>query len=208
MSSDIISQIVLDPRRPKAIQYAEQHTVGEKYWAQLQGWLEEKGYKLRPRFQPNWVPSWPKTEEDFRRHEDGQVHHVRKFLSYSRSRLSDTLLQSPVTIDAIRISDGAAVMLKSVSRMSQPHELGIARYLGSVELTSDPRNHCVPVYEVLPVPAELQFVGEGENGEDIIVMPLLRTFDSPPFETMGEAVEYFTQIFEVSLAYTCTCRIL
>lgn len=99
-------------------------------------------------------------------------------------------------------------MLKGCSRISQPHELRIARYLGSEELTSDPRNHCVPVYEVLPVPTELQFVGENEDGEDIIVMPRLRTFDNPPFRTIGEAVEYFSQIFVVSRINSHTGRML
>lgn len=33
----------------------------------------------------------------------------------------------------------------------------------------------------------------------ILVMPLLRRYDSPPFNTVGEAVDFFRQIFEVWL---------
>lgn len=30
----------------------------EIWWCDLQPWLEEKGYRLRPRYRPGWVPSW------------------------------------------------------------------------------------------------------------------------------------------------------
>ena len=52
-------------------------------------------------------------------------------------------------------------------------------------------NHCVPVYDVLPVPDEEDMV--------IIVMPLLQDYLRPPFGTIGEAVECFRQLFEVGL---------
>jgi hypothetical protein len=31
---------------------------GERFWRDHQPWLEERGYMLRPRFHPNWKPSW------------------------------------------------------------------------------------------------------------------------------------------------------
>lgn len=34
----------------------------------------------------------------------------------------------------------------------------------------------------------------------ILVMPLLRWYDDPPFQTIGEAVDLFSQLFEV-----CPC---
>ncbi len=30
----------------------------EFYWRDSQPWLETCGYQLRPRYQPDWVPSW------------------------------------------------------------------------------------------------------------------------------------------------------
>jgi hypothetical protein len=30
----------------------------ERFWRDHQPWLEERGYMLRPRFHPNWKPSW------------------------------------------------------------------------------------------------------------------------------------------------------
>ena len=34
----------------------------EKRWQARQPWLLERGYQLRPRFRPGWVPSWQKYE--------------------------------------------------------------------------------------------------------------------------------------------------
>jgi hypothetical protein len=70
-----------------------------------------------------------------------------------------------------------------------PYEADIGTYLSSEPPASDPRNHCVPIFDVLKVP----------DMEDrvILVMPLLRLFDSPPFETYGETVDLFSQVFEV-----------
>ncbi|KAJ6625330.1 hypothetical protein B0H10DRAFT_2003051, partial [Mycena sp. CBHHK59/15] len=30
----------------------------EIFWRDLQPWLQQSGYMLRPRFRPGWVPSW------------------------------------------------------------------------------------------------------------------------------------------------------
>ena len=70
-----------------------------------------------------------------------------------------------------------------------PYEVDIATSLCSKQLSSDPLNHCVPIYEVLKVP--------GDDDKVIIVMPLLRRWDEPEFETVGEGVDFFRQLFEV-----------
>ena len=36
----------------------EQLTDAEVWWRDHQKWLAEKGYMLRPRYRPGWVPSW------------------------------------------------------------------------------------------------------------------------------------------------------
>ena len=94
--------------------------------------------------------------------------------------------------DAVRIADGADVALKQVIASEYPYEVDIATYLSSEPLSTDPRNHSVPVYAVIKVPDE----------EDIslLVMPLLRKYDNPRFDTFGEAVEFFRQMFEVSMS--------
>jgi len=79
-------------------------------------------------------------------------------------------------------------MLKNVDPNEYPTECGIANYFSSKELADIPENHCVPIYEALQAP-----------GEDItvLVMPLLRKCMDPPFETVGEVMDFLGQVFEV-----------
>jgi len=79
-------------------------------------------------------------------------------------------------------------MLKSVSRSVFPHEVEIGQFFSSEPLASDPRNHCVPIYEILQDPTIEDTV--------IIVMPFLRLHNDPAFNTVGEVLECFKQIFE------------
>jgi hypothetical protein len=96
---------------------------------------------------------------------------------------------SNTIIDATRISDGTYVSLKSLSKSVHPYEADIGTYLTSEPLGSDPTNHCIPINEVLNVP-------DVEN-RVILVMPLLRRYNNPAFQTIGEAIYFFTQLFEV-----------
>jgi hypothetical protein len=93
-------------------------------------------------------------------------------------------------LDAIRTSDGRPVMLKQVQKSQHPYEAPIVQYLNSPGVVEDPRNHAVRIHDVLPVP--------GNDDEILIVMDLLRKYDDPKFETIGEAVDFFGQIFEAS----------
>ncbi|KAJ7092080.1 hypothetical protein B0H15DRAFT_835358 [Mycena belliarum] len=88
-----------------------------------------------------------------------------------------------VSIDAIRIRDNTDVVLKRVETDLEEHITA-----QEVSLPRDPRNHCVPILEVFEVP---------DSEYHIIVMPLLRSFLVPRFDTIGEAVEFFSQFFEV-----------
>jgi hypothetical protein len=86
--------------------------------------------------------------------------------------------------------DGRQVMLKSVPARRGQQEFEIARTVSSPELRRHPRNHCVPLLDTLELPDTLD--------EKLIVMPFLRPFDEPRFQTYGEFVAFFTQICEVS----------
>lgn len=92
-------------------------------------------------------------------------------------------------MDATRVSDNAMVLMKRVKKSVHPHEVDIGRYLCSESVASDPRNHCCPFYDVF----------EDPHDEDvlIIVMPHLRRYNDPDFQTVGEAVEFFRQVIEV-----------
>ncbi|GBE80555.1 hypothetical protein SCP_0302700 [Sparassis crispa] len=69
-------------------------------------------------------------------------------------------------LDAVREKDGTVVILKKVKK----------------------RNHSDPIFEVLQDPLDDDIV--------LLVMPLLRLYDDPRFETVGEAVEFFRQMIE------------
>lgn len=71
----------------------------------------------------------------------------------------------------------------------------IGRYLTTSPLYDDPTNHCIPYLEVLQDPHAANI--------ELVVMPLLRAYNDPPFDTVGEAVEFFHQAFEVC-AHLCS----
>ncbi|EIM87934.1 uncharacterized protein STEHIDRAFT_138450 [Stereum hirsutum FP-91666 SS1] len=143
----------------------------EIWWVGHQPWLEQSGYALRPRFRKDWQPSWKgQNKQSSKLFEDGQQNHTASL------------------IDATRLTDGSMVFLKHHKANVSPAEVDIGRLFSSEPLASDPRNHCVPFIDVLPVPEE--------EGEHVIVTPLLRPWNSPSLETYGEAVAFLSQIFE------------
>jgi hypothetical protein len=97
-------------------------------------------------------------------------------------------------LDGTRISDGKLVQLKLI-KIGLEEEVEIGNAFSSEPLVSDPRNHCVPILEVLTLEGDPKF-------SLIIVMPFLRSIHSPKFETVGEAVECLRQIFDVSVLFT------
>ena len=84
---------------------------------------------------------------------------------------------------------GPRVCLKKVKKSDHPYEEEISKYLSSEPLASDPQNHSVQILESLNPPDDADLV--------ILVMPLLREFDSPRFDTLGEVIACFRQLFEV-----------
>src|SRR6267154_4251203 len=98
-------------------------------------------------------------------------------------------------MDAMRARDGRQVMLKTVPSGS---ELEITQLLSSPGLIPESHNHCVPLLDILELP--------NEPGQKLIVMPFLRPFDNPRFETYGEFVSFFSQICEVRLGTSSDWR--
>jgi len=124
---------------------------------------------LRPRLCVGWNPSWRLNGKHPLRCEDGQVLPWRKHL-----------------VDATRISDGKMVYIKRVQ--TGDTESQIATMLSTEEMLEDPRNHCVPIIELLRDP-------DDEN-ISYMVMPFLRLMDDPEFEVVGEIVDFVDQILE------------
>ena len=66
---------------------------GELFWRDHQPWLEERGYKLRPRFQPGWVASWKDKVERprYRQFEDSLYRLVSRISLYCLSVFTDCI---------------------------------------------------------------------------------------------------------------------
>ena len=54
----------------------EQLAKPELWWSQHFQWLKDNGYLLRPRYAPDWVPSWRGTKKNRFMCEDGRVPYV------------------------------------------------------------------------------------------------------------------------------------
>ena len=61
--------------------------------------------------------------------------------------------------------------------------------LSTTELRADPRNHCVPIIEVIDDP--------GDDSKSYMVMPFLRDADDPQFQYVKEVMDFVDQILEV-----------
>jgi len=142
----------------------------EVFWRDNYLWLLQEGYRLRPRFKPGWTAAW---KEDKRYHEG---------LTEDSIPLNWGCLN-----DATRVSDGRHVVLKRILPEDLP-ELHIVTYFSQEALLSNPQNHCVPMLQSLHK--------SGDEPCDIIVLPLLREYSSPDFDTVGEVVDFIDQTLE------------
>ncbi|KAJ6473791.1 kinase-like domain-containing protein [Mycena sanguinolenta] len=104
----------------------ELRTPREQFWVESYEFLLSRGYQLRPRYHPQWVPSWGKRHPIAHECDDWLV-------SYNTNAL-----------EALRIKDNRRVVLKRVKEK----ELEIFRRLDA--LRSDARNHTIPLLDVIP----------------------------------------------------------
>ncbi|KAK7683327.1 hypothetical protein QCA50_013589 [Cerrena zonata] len=177
MSNDI--ELGLVELTPYGYIDRDHHHRTDIFWRDHQAWLAEKGYIPRVHSQPDRTPLWTDKREACQNYWDGAI-----------SKRSDL-------IDAIRLSDGETVMMKTFSRDENPHEKEITTFLASEPAKSHPRNHSNVLYEVLDTP-----------GKDmsLLVMPALDRFHEPGFDNIGEVLECLRQIFE-GLQFLHNCGI-
>jgi hypothetical protein len=160
-------------------------TSDEEIWSSREELLNSHGYKLRPRLQRGWTPSWTTTGISPLDSEDGESLVVRVGFSYNVM----TLTSSQTSLVDAFTEDGKRVIIKEVGRNDE--ESRITKMLGSGPLQDDPRNHCVPLLEIIDDP--------DDSSKSYMVMPLLRAADHPPFDQVKEVIDFVDQMLEVCL---------
>ncbi|KAG8733113.1 hypothetical protein FRC10_000418, partial [Ceratobasidium sp. 414] len=157
----------------------EQRSEAENRWVSFQPYLLAKGYQLRPRYQPDWVPSWEVT-------------------GANPLTCEDSANSMPLRIlDATRVGDQAQVVIKMLALSDADREgeeeLQILRYFSSPPFNDNPANHVVPCLDSFPMP--------GVEGGTFFVMPLLSRYTNPPFGDLSEIHEFLNQLFEPLLTF-------
>ncbi|KIJ06454.1 hypothetical protein PAXINDRAFT_121614 [Paxillus involutus ATCC 200175] len=144
----------------------------ELFWSKRYKFFLSKGYTLRVRYSPSWVPSW----------------HGKQGMEGLRWSQEDSVeIGNPDTLDATS-HDGTVVFIKKIYSHEHLFEKQIALYLSSEQLRKDPANHCVPIIDT--------FQDDEEQNVHYIVMPLLRPFDHPAFETVAEVLDFMKQVLQ------------
>ncbi|KAJ7743784.1 kinase-like domain-containing protein [Mycena metata] len=138
----------------------------EEDWVRYQPFLQERGYILRPRYRPGWVPESLLQGKNVWECEDS-------FPQFHRGIL-----------DATRISDGVQVVLKMVDRMSA--EIQIPELLSK---HTEHGNPAIPVIDAFPIPddAERLFM---------VMPRMRDSTATPFFKTVREFVEFLQQVLE------------
>lgn len=152
----------------------EELSDAEKRWVSYQPYLVSKGYQLRPRYRPDWIPSWKSTGA----------------YPYDCEDSSNAL---PVRVlDAIRLKDHSQVVIKIIAPSDDDREgeeeLEILQLFSTPPYQSDPTNHTVSCLDTFPVP--------GVEGGVFYVMPLLSRYTAPAFYDLSEIHTFLVQIFE------------
>ncbi|KAI0812258.1 hypothetical protein BC629DRAFT_1471595 [Irpex lacteus] len=155
--------------------YSDSHysalTEIEQEWHEASEHLKMKGYMLRPRYRKDWRPSW--------RQPGNEGKHPREFEDHIALPL-----EWQKGIDAVQISTGRLVWIKRCGSNRTPRET----LESPPEYPNQTMNHCVPLLDVLE---------ESEDSEVYyLVMPYLRPAHDPPLRTVGDAMDFTTQLLE------------
>ncbi|KAF8647095.1 hypothetical protein AX16_006929 [Volvariella volvacea WC 439] len=142
----------------------------EQFWVTHQEWLQSCGYLLPKRYRPGWTPSW---------YTSGKPKERSRDYYYPIW---------PGVMSAQRLKDGQTVILKKVSQSLHPSEVEISLMWSQEQLASNPKNHGIRIQEVLHSPLDSDLV--------FLVLPLLHRSNKPRFDTIGEGVDFFQQVFE------------
>lgn len=157
----------------------------EIYWRDRFQFFATRGYTLRQRYRPDWTPSWESDPDAIPlAFEDFFQSPVRLFFPCMFINLPPPWQFSHL-IDATRNSDGRLVCIKRVPTSSE--ELKIVQLFSQLHLRTDSRNHCVPILD--------SFADYGNESVSYMVTPFLRPMNNPPFDLVGDVVDFVDQIY-------------
>jgi len=170
-----------------AVYYPPRLSPSEILWRDRYNFLSQRGYQLRPRYQPNWTPTMLGSSH----HTTGEDHimQIVCFILVSFSHIGEFISQLPRVLDAIRRQDGLVVCIKMVKEPSKTRQITISEFFSSRRMTNDTRNHVVPLYD--------KFVDVYTTDIQFMVMPVLRRFDNPEFVASCEVIDFVSQALEV-----------
>lgn len=80
-----------------------------------------------------------------------------------------------------------------ITEAPKTRQITISEFFSSRRMTSDTRNHVVPLYD--------SFVGVYAPRIQFMVMPVLRRFDNPEFVAPCEVIEFVSQALEVCVPF-------
>jgi hypothetical protein len=172
----------------------------EVVWRNRYAWLLSAGYRLRERYNPDWKPSWIGTAKDPLDCEDAHPILVCLLREMCVNSLIPKFWQFASVNHATRVATGELVVLKCVDHSKFPREIEVMKYLSSEPLGTDPRNHSTHPIDILQDP--------DEDTLSVIAIPLLRYFYDPPFETMGEVLDFILQFLTVWINLPFRAQIL
>ncbi|CAE6438512.1 unnamed protein product [Rhizoctonia solani] len=151
----------------------DKRSEAEERWVSFQPYLLSKGYRLRARYQPDWVPSWKGT-------------------SIKPLHCEDSLDSMPMRVlDATRVQDEQQVKLKMIVTSTEgegEHEYALLKHFSESPLRGDPSNHVVPCLDSFPIP--------GIDAGRFVVMPLLSSYRLIHFYNLAEVHDLLKQLFD------------
>ncbi|KAJ7474251.1 hypothetical protein FB451DRAFT_944957, partial [Mycena latifolia] len=151
----------------------------EREWAHYQPFLEGRGYMLRPRYRPGWVPEAIALGKSLWECEDSKPCSI--YPSFADGSIATC---RATALDATCVADGGQVVLKIVEMGSQ--ETVIAEFLAK---EPDAEKHTIQMLELIPM--------YDDPSRALMVMPRMRAvWDTPLFKTVHEFLEFAEQVLQ------------
>ncbi|TRM69611.1 kinase-like domain-containing protein [Schizophyllum amplum] len=140
----------------------------EGFWVDHYSFLERRGYRLRPRYDPSHRPARPREKPCC----------LPNIFFQSEDEVE---ISQPCVLDAVRLADGKRIVLRKAATWKD--EIPIYQSLSYA--SGDSRNRLVPILDIVLLP---------DTDEDVfIVMPFLRVYYDPPFSRVDQVVDCVSQ---------------